>query len=179
MFNKIKYLVILCFAFSFIACNDDDNNNEEEVAQNVYEGCCSTDPVFGENVDNLDQSVGAIEVITIVTPNGDGFHDMLKIRNIELYPNHTVTIYNSENLQIFESTNYTTIETVFPGYPQDEYEGAVNAPNGTYRYRIVVDDEQTFRLSGSFCMYTFPDSEPDFEGCNFDFFDPIIFNPPN
>jgi hypothetical protein len=178
MVKQIKYLVLFISIFTIFSCGDDDNNTQE--TQNIYEGCCSTDPVFGLNVDNLDQSAGTIEVFTIVTQNGDGYNDLFSIRNIELYPNHTVTIYNSDNVQIFETTNYTDVSNLFPGYPQDENDGAAGVSNGTYKYKIVIENEETFRKSGSFCVYTFPDPEPNFEGCNLGSqFDPIIANPPN
>ncbi|MFT4780685.1 MAG: hypothetical protein ACJAZK_002133 [Psychroserpens sp.] len=178
MIKQIRLLVMLISVFTFISCGDDDNNTEQ--IQNIYEGCCSADPVFGENIDNLDQSAGEIEVYTIVTQNGDAYNDMFNIRNIDLYPNHNVTIYNFDNQQIFQTTDYTDISNLFPGYPQGENGSDSSFPNGTYRYKIVIENEETFRKSGSFCVYTFPDPEPNFEGCNLGTqFDPIIAFPPN
>lgn len=178
MKNYIKHLAVIALVTLSFSCGDDDSNNQE--AQNIYEGCCSTEPVFGVNIDNLDQSTGEIEVFTIVTQNGDAFNDSFSIRNIELYPNHTVTIYNSEDEQIFQTTDYTDSSNLFPGYPQDENDGAVGISNGTYKYKIVIENEETFRKSGSFCVYTSADLEPNFEGCNLGSqFDPIIANPPN
>ncbi|TXE15609.1 hypothetical protein ES692_16045 [Psychroserpens burtonensis] len=178
MIKQIKFSVILISIFTIFSCGDDDSNNQE--TQNIYEGCCSTEPVFGANVDNLDQSAGEIEVFTIVTQNEDGINDMFSIRNIELYSNHIVTIYNSVDEQIYESTNYTDFEAMFPGYPQGENGSASIISNGTYRYKIVIENEETFRKSGSFCVYTFPDPQPNFEGCNLGSqFDPVIANPPN
>ena len=121
-----------------------------------------------------------IEVFTIVTQNGDAYNDMFSIRNIDLYPNHTVTIYNSDNEEIFQNTDYTDILNLFPGYPQDENNGAAGVSNGTYKYKIVIENEETFRKSGSFCVYTWADPEPNFDGCNLrSQFDPIIAFPPN
>ncbi|MCK8480113.1 gliding motility-associated C-terminal domain-containing protein [Psychroserpens algicola] len=172
------FLSFICVSIMILSCNKDDDKTQE--IQDIYEGCCSIEPVFGANIDNLDQSAGDIEVYTIVTQNGDGFNDMFAIKNINLYPNHTVTIYNSDNEQIYESTNYAEDLNRFPGYPQDENNGAVSIPNGTYKYKIVIENEETFRKSGSFCVYTWADPEPSFVGCNLGSeFDPIIAFPPN
>ncbi|WP_353778086.1 gliding motility-associated C-terminal domain-containing protein [Winogradskyella sp. 3972H.M.0a.05] len=174
--TRINKSILSLLVFTMIlSCNNNDDNQNE---QNEYFGCCSTDPVFGANVDNLDQSAGEIEVFTIVTPNNDAVNDGFGIRNIELYPNHTVTIYNSDNEQIFESTNYA-FPNNFPDHTQNNSNGNASFPNGTYRYKIVIENEETFRLSGSFCMFTFPDPEPDFTGCNLGGFDPVISNVPN
>ncbi|MBR9914092.1 MAG: hypothetical protein GYB32_04585 [Algicola sp.] len=180
MFKQIKFLIAIGLWFMIVSCGNDDNNREEDLPQNIYEGCCSTEPVFGPNIDNLDQTAGEIEVYTIVTQNGDGINDLFSIRNIELYPNHSVTIYNAENEQIFQSTNYVNGTDFFPGYPQDEDNGANGIPNGTYRYKLVIENEETYRKSGSFCVYTWIDEAPNFEGCNLGTeFDPIIAFPPN
>ena len=32
-----------------------------------------------------------IEVFNVVTPNGDGIHDVLSIRGLEDFPNNTIT----------------------------------------------------------------------------------------
>ncbi len=143
MITQIKFLIVLVSVFTLMSCEDDDSNNVEE--QNIYEGCCSADPVFGVNIDNLDQSAGEIEVFTIVTQNGDGINDMFDVRNIDLYPNHTVTIYNSDNEQVFQTTNNTDVSNLFSGYPQDENDRATGISNGTYRYKIVIENEETFR----------------------------------
>jgi hypothetical protein len=178
MIKQVNFLMVLILVFSLMSCGEDDNNVQE--TQNIYEGCCSTDPVFGVNINNLDQSSGEIEVFTIVTQNEDGINDLFSIRNIDLYPNHIVAIYNSDNQQIFQTTDYTDISNLFPGYPQGENGSDSSFLNGTYRYKIVIEIEEVFRLSGSFCVYTFPDLEPNFEGCNLESqFDPIIAFPPN
>ena len=158
----------------FFSCGSDDRNNEEE--PDVFLGCCSANPVFGENVDNLDQSLGVISVDNLFTPNGDGYNDLFGILNIELYDNHTVTIYNSDDQVVFESSNYGVGNDFFPLENQGE-NGVDGIPDGTYKYKVVVQDEQTFFKSGTFCLFTnnsvaeqnFSDCDPLANG-----FDPII-----
>ncbi|MFD2915881.1 T9SS type B sorting domain-containing protein [Psychroserpens luteus] len=160
--------------FTILSCGEDDNNNVEE--QDVFEGCCSPDPVFGPNVDNLDQSAGAIVVDNIFTPNGDGYNDLFGIENIELYENHTVTIYDIEDNVVFESNNYGNENNYFPTGQQGE-NGVTETPDGTYKYKVVIENEETFRESGTFCLFTqFMDVEQNFSECNplDQGFDPII-----
>jgi len=171
---KIKYLTILVFAFTFMSCNDDDDNSNEMEGQDVFNGCCSPDPVFGFNVDNLDQSAGEIKVVNLFTPNGDGIFDLFEIENIELYDNHTVTIYNNDDEMIYETSDYGVAPNYFPSQQQNE-----NSPNadGTYKYKIVVENEQTFLKSGTFCLFTNnPVIEQNFSECDplANGFDPII-----
>ena len=94
--------------------------------------------------------------------------------NINLYNNHTVTIYNSNNEVIFENTNYGE----FPNYfPSEQQNGNLPYSDGTYKYKIVVENEQTFLKSGTFCLFTNnPVIEQNFSECDplTDSFDPII-----
>ena len=130
-----------------VGCNNDDNENNED--ENVFSGCCSEEPVFGANVNNLDETQGVIKVHNLFTPNGDGIHDMFYIENIELYPNHNVKIYNNQDVLVFESDNYNygINDDMFPVSYQE-------LTQGTYKYKIVVENEQTYLKSGAFCVVT-------------------------
>ena len=145
----------------FTSCGDDDET-EQEV--DVFVGCCSDEPVFGANVDNLDQSVnGEISVSDIITPNGDAVYDYFGVINIENYANHTVTIYNSDDEVVFESNNYYGFNNIFPDSEQTAI-GIVDYADGTYKYKIVIENEETFLKSGTFCLYT---DNPPLEEQNF------------
>jgi len=146
---------------SFTSCGDDDEAQQEE---DVFAGCCSEEPVFGPNIDNLDQSVGGeISVSDIVTPNGDANFDLFGVINIENYPNHTVEVFNSEDEVVFESTNYGGMGDLFPDGEQTE-SGIATYPDGTYKYKIVIENEATFLKSGAFCLFT---NDPPVEQQNF------------
>lgn len=176
--NYISTLVILILTISITSCGDDDNNQEED----VFAGCCSEEPAFGPNVDNLDQSVGGeISVSDIVTPNGDAVNDLFGVMNIENYPNHTVTIYNSEDEVVFESTGYGPGSSDwFPNIQAMGYFEALDGiPDGTYKYKIVIENEETFFKSGTFCLFTndpsIPVEEQNFSEClEAGDFDPIL-----
>ena len=49
---------------------------------------------------------GGTSVANIITPNGDGLNDKLVIRNAQLYPGNSVTIFNRWGRQVFATTSY-------------------------------------------------------------------------
>jgi gliding motility-associated-like protein len=77
--------------------------------------------------------VGASEsclvIPTIITPNNDGFNDTWKIKNIDLFPNAEVFIYNRWGELVFHSKNLS-----------------LNTWNGTYKGRILPTDSYHYIL---------------------------------
>lgn len=86
-------------------------------------GCKTLDSVFVEVVDDLDQ---VLELVNTITPNGDGFNDILIINGLESFDANSLTIYNRWGQQIFHEDNY---RNSFNGY----YKGNL-LPAGTYYY---------------------------------------------
>lgn len=172
--NNILFFLIIIMSISLTSCGNDDNNQDED----VFAACCSGEPAFGPDVDNLDQSEGEIVVDNLFTPNNDAFNDRLQIENIEFYSNHIVTIYNNEDEVVFESNDYgSDLNELFPNVPYGEF-GVEGMPDGTYKYKVIVENEQTFSKSGFFCLFTnnpvieqnFAECEPLQQGE----FDPIL-----
>ncbi len=89
---------------------------------------------------------GDIEVFNAVTPNGDGAHDYLKIRNIESFPNNEVLIINRWGREVFKMKNYSNED------PTKRFEGVSNngdkqnLTDGTYYYIIDIGKEN--KISG-------------------------------
>ncbi len=104
--------------------NDDENNN-------------GTPDYLEPNAIEAD-----IEVFNVVTPNGDGIHDVLAIRGLEEYPNNTIRIYNRWGVQVYVTKAYDTQGNVFDGTS----EGRVTIdqdnklPVGTYFYILDFED---------------------------------------
>lgn len=162
--NYISLLVIFLITMSLSSCGNDDNNQDAD----VFSGCCSGLTAFGDDVDNLDQSQGDIIPDNIFTPNGDANNDRFPIENIDLYDNHTVSIYNINDELIFESNDYgSSLDELFPVEPQND-NGVVGVPDGTYKYKIVVENEEIFKKSGFFCLFTNnpPLEQQNFAECN-------------
>ena len=128
--------------------DDDDDGIETRDEDLDQDGNFANDDSDGDGTPNyLDPDLGMteddeIEVFNVVTPNGDGVHDVLTIRNIENYPNNTVKIYNRWGVLVFTTRAYNSSGNVFDGTS----EGRVTVdqdnklPVGTYFYIIDYED---------------------------------------
>ncbi|WP_417235963.1 Ig-like domain-containing protein, partial [Bizionia paragorgiae] len=89
--------------------------------------------------------VGSLEVFNVITPNGDGDNDVMVIRNIDLYPNNTLKIYNRWGVLVYETSGYGQNDNYFRG----ESEGRVTIskekqlPVGTYFYILEYKIDET------------------------------------
>lgn len=128
--------------------DDDDDGIETRDEDLDLDGDFTNDDSDEDGMPNyLDPDLGMteddeIEVFNVVTPNGDGIHDELTIRNIENYPNNTVKIYNRWGVLVFVTKAYNSAGNVFDGTS----EGRVTVdqdnklPVGTYFYIIDYED---------------------------------------
>lgn len=128
--------------------DDDDDGIETRDEDLDLDGDFTNDDSDNDGTPNyLDPDLGMteddqLEVFNVVTPNGDGIHDELTIRNIENYPNNTVKIYNRWGVMVFVTKAYNTAGNVFNGTS----EGRVTVdqdnklPVGTYFYIIDYED---------------------------------------
>ncbi|QBA65562.1 gliding motility-associated C-terminal domain-containing protein [Muriicola soli] len=104
--------------------NDDENNN-------------GTPDYLEPNAIEAD-----IEVFNVVTPNGDGIHDVLSIRGLEDYPNNTLKIYNRWGVQVYLTKAYNTQGNVFDGTSEGRVtiDKENKLPVGTYFYILDYED---------------------------------------
>jgi gliding motility-associated-like protein len=76
----------------------------------------------------------------VLTPNGDGYNDTWKIKNIEFYPNNSIKIYNA-NGQLVKQLGVGAPGS--PGGYVGDWDGRVNGvklPTGTYYYNIDLNN---------------------------------------
>ncbi|GMN08460.1 hypothetical protein MTsPCn5_38500 [Croceitalea sp. MTPC5] len=128
---------------------DDDDDGIETIDEDLNEdGDFANDDSDNDGTPNyLDPDLGPtqvdeIEVFNVITPNGDGIHDVLRIANIEDYPNNTVKIYNRWGVLVYVTKSYNSSGNVFDGtstgrvtVDQDN-----KLPVGTYFYIIDFED---------------------------------------
>jgi gliding motility-associated-like protein len=69
----------------------------------------------------------------IITPNNDGFNDTWKIRNIELFPNAEVLVYNRWGKLVFKTKNISDNEW-------DGTEDGKLLPTDSYHYILHLND---------------------------------------
>ncbi|MBM1107958.1 gliding motility-associated C-terminal domain-containing protein [Aurantibacter crassamenti] len=97
---------------------------------------CISDYFTDRAILTVIQQVDELEVFNVVTPNSDGVHDVLTIRNIENYPNNDIKIYNRWGILVFETEGYTNQSNYFDGYSRGRTTVSQNEklPVGTYFY---------------------------------------------
>ncbi|MBL7472755.1 Ig-like domain-containing protein [Robertkochia sediminum] len=94
-----------------------------------------------------------VYVHQLMTPNGDGQNDFLRIYGLENYPNNTVQIFNRWGVKVFETEGYDNLSNVFRGMSEGRMTISKDSmlPSGTYYY--VLDYEvngNSKRLAGYF-----------------------------
>ncbi len=126
---------------------DDDNDGIESKDEDINgDGDYANDDSDGNGIpDYLDPSgtEEEIEVFNVITPNGDGVHDVLTITGLENYPNNTIRIYNRWGVLVFSTSAYNTQGNVFDGTSNGRVTVDVDnkLPVGTYFY--ILDYENT------------------------------------
>ncbi len=168
---KLLTLIFIC-SFLTLSCND-DNENESEPESITYL-CCEENPFENQNVDILDQTNGEIYIYPLFTPNGDAYYDTFPILNIQHYPNNSVTLYNLNDDIVYSVENYGNTNDL--GWANfDDLE------SGSYKYKVVIENEQTFVEYGYVCLVRTAEDGADFSfftECSLEggYIDPIIGN---
>ena len=171
---KLKIVVLFLIVFSLTKCSKDKTNEPEDI-QETFLCCTDENPFANLNVYNLDQSIGEISVIGVFTPNYDGVLDYFHIENLQLYTNNSLTIYDLNENIVFETQNGSDN---FNGKNQTTNE---DLPFGSYKYKIVVENEQTFLEYGYLCIIRNYENEADghsFIDCLLDAEGNLILNDP-
>jgi large repetitive protein len=78
-------------------------------------------------------SFGCVEIPQVITPNGDGHNDEWRIRNIDLYPNAEISVYNRWGKLVFRTRNLSA----------DPWNGRYNGelvPTDSYHYILYLND---------------------------------------
>ncbi|NEU06790.1 T9SS type B sorting domain-containing protein, partial [Flavihumibacter sp. R14] len=95
------------------------------VTVSTAEGCVSEQEITIE----VKEDFKLVKGTNILSPNGDGVNDRFVIRNIDMYPNNTVKIFDRAGRMLFSKTNYT-----------DEWEGTFQgSPLAEDTYYYIVD----------------------------------------
>ncbi|MFS4467586.1 Ig-like domain-containing protein [Maribacter sp. 2210JD10-5] len=127
---------------------DDDDDGIDTIDEDSNgDGDYANDDFDGDGIPNyLDSDLGEeqleeIEVFNVITPNGDGVHDVLQIVGLENYPNNTLRIYNRWGVSVYTTRAYNTEGNVFDGTSNGRVTIEVDnkLPVGTYFY--ILDYE--------------------------------------
>ncbi|MCK8143326.1 gliding motility-associated C-terminal domain-containing protein [Flavobacterium sp. I-SCBP12n] len=163
MKNRIVFFIFLILLVNY-SCNSNDSNTEQKTFL-----CCGENPLQSKNINNLDQTAGKINVISVFTPNEDGINDCFLVENLYKYSFNSLTIYDLNDKILFTTENYGKNSNSFCGD---------NIKSGTVKYKLVVKNEQTFVEYGYVCIVKTEEEGKVFSAeteCTFPFDDPIIF----
>ena len=138
---------------------DDDDDGAMTIDEDANgDGDYSNDDIDSDGIpDYLEPNFSGddIEVFNVVTPNGDGIHDVLTINGLENFPNNSIRIYNRWGVQVYQTRAYNTQGNVFDGTS----EGRVTVqqdnrlPVGTYFYILDYENENGVTESISGYLY--------------------------
>ncbi|MGB5229272.1 MAG: gliding motility-associated C-terminal domain-containing protein, partial [Eudoraea sp.] len=138
---------------------DDDDDLIPTAAEDTNgDGDFSNDDMDADGIpDYLEPNASEedIEVFNVVTPNGDGVHDVLSIRGLEDFPNNTIRIYNRWGVQVYTTNAYNTQGNVFDGTSQGRATVDIDnkLPVGTYFYILDYENDDGIMKSLSGYIY--------------------------
>lgn len=135
---------------------DDDDDGIDTMNEDMNaDGNYSNDDSNGNGIpEYLEPNIPdeEIEVFNVITPNGDGIHDVLTIAGLENYPQNTIRIYNRWGVLVYTTNAYNTEGNFFDGTSEGRITVQVDnkLPVGTYFYILDYENAtgNTKSLSG-------------------------------
>jgi gliding motility-associated-like protein len=110
-------------------------------AEGAFSGTVTIKSNFADFVFDVSGEVGprnkTIHVFNVLTPNGDGKHDFLKIERITEYANNSVSIFTKAGKLVYQADRYDNIDIKFEGNGNVGSNQALDA--GTYYYLIKLE----------------------------------------
>jgi gliding motility-associated-like protein len=96
-----------------------------------------------------------IEVYNSISPNGDGVNDIFRIRNIDFYPENTLSIYNRWGIEVYHVNSYGQNDNFFRGFSdgRSTVSRDVELPEGTYFYTLTYKNTKEIEKNLSGYLY--------------------------
>ncbi|WP_405409760.1 gliding motility-associated C-terminal domain-containing protein [Maribacter sp. Asnod1-A12] len=129
---------------------DDDNDGIETINEDInLDGNYANDDSNGNGIPNylepnLVESENELEVFNIITPNGDGVHDVLRIDGLENFPNNNIQIINRWGVLVFSTSSYNTESNNFAAVStaRATVKTENKLPVGTYFYILNYGESE-------------------------------------
>ena len=156
--------------FENLPNTDGDNESDYRDTDDDDDGIASKDEDINGNGNFVDDDMDGdgipeylepniiyneVVVFNVVTPNGDGVHDVLSISGLEGNPNNTLRIYNRWGVLVYTTKAYNTEGNVFDGTSEGRV--TINTDNklpvGTYFY--ILDYEESTGNTKSISGYIY------------------------
>ncbi len=116
---------------TLLTSREQPDQNGDGNPDDAYDSDFDGTPDFLEYNSFNDKSEDDLEIYNAISPNGDGMNDIMIIRNINLYPDNQLIIYNRWDQKVYETFNYGSNNNVFDGR---HYKTKRILPVGTYFY---------------------------------------------
>ncbi|WP_339658103.1 Ig-like domain-containing protein [Flavobacterium frigidarium] len=141
--------------FSTADCDDDGLANGEEIGVDPTNPRDTDGDGIPDYLEPNNKSEKEINVNQLITPNGDGFNDILVIENLDLYPENSVRIYNRWGVLVWDTTGYNSKNNYFHGKSTGRLTigGNEMLPTGTYFYVINYVNKDSVSIDTSGYIY--------------------------
>ncbi|MEO9891735.1 gliding motility-associated C-terminal domain-containing protein [Aurantibacter sp.] len=139
--------------------SDDDDDGIPTIDEDLdADGNYANDDTNSNGIPNYlepNATEDEIEVFNVITPNGDGVHDVLTISGLENYPVNTLKIFNRWGVLVYATNAYNTEGNVFDGSSEGRVTLAQgkDLPVGTYFYILDYEDATSTTKSLSGYLY--------------------------
>jgi gliding motility-associated-like protein len=96
-----------------------------------------------------------IEVYNSLSPNGDGDNDIFRIRNIDFYPENTLSIFNRWGIEVYRVNSYGQNDNFFKGFSDGRSTVSRDSelPEGTYFYTLTYKNTKGIERNLSGYLY--------------------------
>jgi len=92
----------------------------------------------------LEDPLQEFQLVSIITPNGDGDNDQLEFKGLEAFPENQLTIYNRWGNVVFQRSRYQQTDVLWDGtnggseLPADTYYYVLEFDGTTYKSTITI-----------------------------------------
>lgn len=147
-------------------CASNYNNKTEDYSEDFLNGDCDKDGIqngdeIGEDRNNpfdannngipdylefnnfvAGTAADSLEIYNALSTNGDGLNDVLVIRNVNLYPDNNIVIYNKWGVVIYQAKGYGQNNKFFRGKVNTKGKDEETVSTGTYYYVFKYKDKK-------------------------------------
>ncbi|NRT10792.1 gliding motility-associated-like protein [Flavobacterium sp. 14A] len=155
--DSLEEHVTVAQSINFLAgdCDGDGFANGEEIGVNPTNPRDTDGDGIPDYLEPNNKSEKEIHVNQLITPNGDGFNDILVIENLDSFPNNSVRIYNRWGVLVWDTKGYNSQKNFFYGKSTGRLTIGSNdmLPSGTYFYVINYVNKESVSIDTSGYIY--------------------------
>lgn len=118
----------------FVINLESNNNESERRVSALYLEAIKLSDITAVTPESSIPAYMELEIPNILSPNDDGINDYWVIKNIDLYPNNAVRIFDRDGRMVYSKLGYdNSWNGIFNGFP---------LPEDTYYYVLYLDSNK-------------------------------------